>query len=315
MESSEDRSSSTAPLEMVKALVVATRPKQWTKNLIIYFALFFSANEAWELGDADAALSLFGRTTIAFVLFCLLTGAVYLLNDIFDVDYDRQHPKKRHRPIASGTLPVPLAWGAAVGLASSSLALSYALEALFGWVAFAYLATMVAYSLLLKRIVLLDVILISGGFVLRAIAGAAILQVPVSPWLYTCTGLGALFLALAKRRSEMAGAKGDPSRQRETLSWYSTPLLDQLIAIVAPSTLLAYIFYTFTAPNLPQNHSMMLTIPFVVYGLFRYLFLVHTKNLGENPEDILITDVPLITSIMLWLLTAAVVLVVFRAPG
>ena len=293
-----------------RAVVLAARPRQWTKNLLIYFALLFTANEAW-LENPEPALSLLGKATLAFGLFSALSSAIYLVNDILDVDQDRQHPTKRLRPIASGQLPVPAAWLAAAGLAALGLGSSFVLEPLFGWVTLAYLILMTTYSLLLKRLILLDVLAISGGFILRAVAGAVVLQVPISPWLYTCTGLGALLIALAKRRSELTLAGSDAGRQRVTLNWYTTPLLDQFIAVVAPSTLLAYTFYTFTAANLPTNHAMMLTVPFVVYGLFRYIYLVHTRNLGESPEDLLIADVPLILSIVLWLATAVTVLMVF----
>ena len=312
MESSKNESLMPGLLGISRALVVAARPKQWTKNLIVYFALFFTLNEAWDPGDASAALSLVGKMTLAFILFSALSAAVYLMNDILDIERDLHHPRKRFRPIASGRLPVPIAWLASAALTAVGLSLSFVLEPLFGWVALGYLILMVAYTLELRDLVLLDVFSISGGFVLRAVAGAAVLQVPISPWLYTCTGLGALLIALAKRRSELALSGDGAGMQRNTLEWYTRPLVDQFIAIVAPSTLLAYTLYTFTAPNLPENHAMMLTIPFVVYGLFRYMFLVHVRNLGENPEDILITDVPLIVSIVLWLATSAAILVVFR---
>ena len=312
MEFSNSRPSASTLLGTAKALLIATRPRQWTKNLLLYFALFFTVNEGWELGDPGVALSLFGKTTLAFGLFSALSGAVYLVNDLLDIEKDRQHPKKRYRPIAAGVLSAQVAWIAAGALAALSLALSFVLEPLFGWVALGYAGLMLAYSVILKRLILLDIFSISGGFILRAVAGAAVLQAPVSPWLYTCTGLGSLLIALAKRRSELSRAGGDAVRQRATLALYTTSLLDQFIAIVAPSTLLAYTLYTFTAPNLPDNHAMMLTIPFVVYGLFRYVFLVHAKGLGENPEDILLADVPLFVSIVLWLASAAAILTVFR---
>jgi 4-hydroxybenzoate polyprenyltransferase len=172
---------------------------------------------------------------------------------------------------------------------------------------------MIAYSLFLKSIVLLDVFAIGSGFVLRVVAGATALQVPISPWLYLCTGLGALFIALSKRRSELASAGESASQQRDTLSMYTLSYLDQLTAIVATSALISYSLYTFTAPNLPDNHTMMLTIPFLTYGLFRYMYLVHTHNQGENPEEIIITDVPMIISIVLWLATGAAILIAFRS--
>ena len=312
MEFSKDRPVTSGFAGVSKALLVSTRPKQWTKNLLVYIALFFTISEAWDPADTSTAFSLVGKTTLAFILFSALSGAIYIVNDILDLEKDRLHSKKRLRPIPSGAVSTSLGWGAAAVLAAISLSLSFLIEPLFGWIAIGYSVLMVGYSVLLKRLVLLDVFSISGGFVLRAVAGAAVLQVPISPWLYTCTGLGALLIALAKRRSELSLAGDAAGAQRGTLDWYTTSLLDQFIAVVAPSTLLAYTLYTFTAPNLPDNHAMMLTIPFVVYGLFRYMFLVHTKDLGENPEDILVSDVPLIVSILLWLAAAATVLTIFR---
>lgn len=294
------------------ALALALRPKQWTKNLLVFFALFFTVGEEWRLDDLGSVVEHVGKSAVAFVLFCAVTGVVYLVNDLLDVERDRAHPVKRHRPVASGALPAWTAWAAAVILTAVSLALSFLLEPLFGGVVLGYLVLMVVYSVALKHVVLLDVFSISGGFVLRAVAGAAALHVPISPWLYACTGLGALLIALGKRRSELAQAGDGADRQRATLGWYTIPLLDQLIAVVAPSTLVAYTLYTFTSPNVPENHAMMLTIPFVVYGLFRYVYVVHTTGLGEAPEEMLITDVPLIASVLLWLASAASVLLVFR---
>ncbi len=299
-------------LGTVKALVLSTRPKQWTKNAIIYFAFLFTIQQAWDPQDLNAVASLFGKTTLAFVLFSMITGAVYLFNDIIDVERDRQHPKKRLRPLASGQISVPLAAGSSMLLMVAALTLSFLLEPTFGVVSLVYLAVMVAYTLLLKRIALLDVMSISTGFVLRAAAGAVVIDVPISPWLYICTGLGALLIALGKRRNELQLSGDNSQSQREVLNDYNAHLLDQLIAVVTPSTLVAYILYTFTAENLPSNHAMMLTIPFVVYGLFRYLYLIHRKNLGEAPEEILLTDKPIILDILLWLATAAAVLVAFQ---
>ena len=313
VESSKDQTVAPGLSGALKALLVSARPKQWTKNLIVFFALFFTVGEAWSLDPPDVALSFIGRAAAAFVIFSALSSAVYLINDVLDVDKDREHPRKKFRPIASGALSTSMAWVSAAVLAIASLGLAFVVEPLFALVALAYLALMLAYSVALKSFILLDVFSIAGGFVLRAVAGAAVLQVPVSPWLYTCTGLGALLIALSKRRSELAIAGDGAGKQRETLETYTTPLLDQFIAIVAPSTLLAYTLYTFTAPNLPDNSAMMLTIPFVAYGLFRYIYLVHARDLGESPEDVLITDVPLIVSMVLWLATAATVLIAFRA--
>ena len=296
----------TVPI--IVAIFVATRPRQWSKNLLVYFPLFFTVHSMWDLADSALALELLGKTTLAFLLFSMLSGAVYLVNDIFDVDRDRLHPKKRFRPIASGALSMPLAWSSAAILSAMAIGLSLMLEPACSWVALGYLAIMMAYSVLLKRLVILDVCAISCGFVLRAVAGAVVLQVPVSTWLYICTALGALFIALSKRRSELEASGDMAGRQRETLQRYTRSLLDQFTAVVALSTLVAYALYTFTASNLPGNHTMMLTIPFVVYGLFRYLYLVRARNLGESPEDIFVTAVPLIVCVALWLGTAVAVL-------
>ena len=312
MEYSGKASHSMAFTSTGRALVQATRPKQWTKNLLVYMALFFTINEAWDAGDFGEMLPLLGKTSLGFLIFSALSGAVYLANDVVDVARDRLHPTKRFRPIASGQLAVSTSLAAAAVLAAAGIAFAFLVEPLFGGVAVAYLATMTAYTIVLKRLIVLDVFAISAGFVLRAVAGAAVIQVPISPWLYICTGLGALFIALAKRRSELAAAGDRAASQRSTLDWYTQGLLDQLTAVVATSVVIAYSFYTFTAENLPVNNTMMLTIPFVVYGVFRYTYLMHVKNAGESPEEVLTSDVPLIIAIVSWLATAATVLVMFR---
>jgi 4-hydroxybenzoate polyprenyltransferase len=312
MDYSRNASSLSATLSTARAVVLSTRPKQWTKNLLVYLALFFTVNEAWDAADFGEMLSLFGRATLAFVIFSALSGAVYLVNDLFDVERDRQHPKKRSRPIASGQVSQRVAWGVAGVLTATGLGAAFVMEPLFGAVAVAYIGTMAVYTSALKDVIVLDVFAISTGFVLRAVAGATVLEVPISPWLYICTGLGALFIALGKRRSELALGGENAAGQRGTLEWYTTGVLDQFIVVVAASVILAYSLYTFTASNLPDNHTMMLTIPFVAYGLFRYMYLVHVTDLGESPEDLLISDAPLVASIMLWLATAATILVVFR---
>ncbi len=295
---------------IAKHLALATRPKQWTKNLIIFFAFFFTVGEVWSLADLNHAASLLYQSSLAFVCFCIMTGSVYLLNDLIDADKDRLHPQKRFRPIAAGLITSPTALGFALILAIVGTSLSFYINSSFGVVSVLYFLTMVGYSLFLKNIVILDVMVISGGFVLRAIAGALILEVSISPWLYICTSLGALFLGFSKRYSELksVGSTG----QRDSLSQYSEKLLEQLLAIVAPCTLLSYTLYTFTSEALPDNHAMMLTIPFVLYGLFRYLALVHQNGLGEKPEEILLRDIPLIVNIFLWLVSASVILLLYR---
>jgi 4-hydroxybenzoate polyprenyltransferase len=295
-----------------KALLTSMRPRQWTKNLLIYFAFFFTIEDTWHLDELGEAGRLFTRVTVAFAIFCLVASAGYLLNDVLDADRDRHHPQKRHRPIAAGVLAPTVALAVATVLVGGGLALAFVLDPIFALVALLYLVSMVAYSTFLKRVIIVDILTISAGFVLRAAAGAVVMDVSISPWLYVCTSLGALFLGFAKRLNEVVLSEGDGSLQRETLEEYTPRFLEQLIAIVAPATLVSYILYTFTADNLPENHAMMLTIPFVMYGLFRYLYLVHHKNLGESPEEILLTDVPLIAGIALWLASASVILLLFR---
>ncbi|MDP6713868.1 MAG: decaprenyl-phosphate phosphoribosyltransferase [SAR202 cluster bacterium] len=313
MDDSAQSSESGSLPGLTLALVQTLRPKQWTKNLLVFLPLFFTVNEAWDLDDVSQGAEFIGRSVAAFLAFSVLSGAIYIFNDLADADRDRAHPRKKFRPIASGRLPKKLAFVSAVILGAVPLGGAFILEPRFGAVALGYAVTMIAYSLALKSVVLLDVFAVGSGFVLRVVAGAAALQVPISPWLYLCTGLGALFIALSKRRSELASAGESASQQRDILGKYTLAFLDQLTAIVATSALISYSLYTFTAPNLPDNHAMMFTIPFVTYGLFRYMYLVHTRNLGENPEDIVITDAPMIISIVLWLSVGAAILIAFRS--
>lgn len=288
------------------------RPRQWTKNLIVFMALIFSINQEWQVRSPDTWLPKLGESIIAFAIFCLISSADYLINDVRDRESDRLHPKKRRRPIAAGMLSPQAAVAWAALLAVVGVAGAFALEVRTGGVMLGYIALMLAYSYWLKHVVLLDLGAIAAGFVLRAMAGALAIEVPISPWLYVVTALGALFLVINKRRAELLLLAHDASNHRPILEEYSTDLLDQMASTVTASTLIAYGLYTFTADNLPENHSMMLTIPFVLYGIFRYLYLVHTRNEGGSPEDVLLKDVPLIIDIVLWLATAAVVLIVNR---
>ncbi len=278
---------------MLKALFKAMRPRQWTKNGAIFAALVFDR----QLLHAAA----FWRTLAGFGLFCLAASAVYLLNDLKDVEADRRHPVKRKRPIASGALPVPAARAAALTFALLSLAGGWLLSPHFAAVVLTYLLLMLAYSAWLKHIPVLDVLIIAAGFVLRVHAGVTLIQVErFSPWLYIVTTLLALYLGFGKRRAELsllAQAAGD---HRKVLDGYTLPLLDQYITIVSSTTIIAYALYTFSAPNLPANHSMMLTIPFVLYGVFRYLYLIQVQEMGGEPEEILLSDRPLQIDIVLW---------------
>jgi 4-hydroxybenzoate polyprenyltransferase len=320
-------------LGLLWALFRSLRPRQAAKNGLVLVPLFFTVNKWWDAGDFSGMGVLVSRSFGALMLFTALSGAVYLVNDILDVERDRAHPAKRSRPIAAGLLPVRVAWVAASALTAGALFLSFLIRIEFGYAALGYTALNFTYSAVLKHIVIVDVMSVAAGFVLRAVAGSLAIdetvlrqgrldsEVPldltISPWLYVVTALGALFIALAKRRSELVAAGENSGRQRETLSHYTVPLLDQLIAIVAPSTLIAYTLYSFSSgfagkANVPENNSMMLTVPYVAYGLFRYLYLLHRHNRGEAPEEILLSDRPMLIAIGLWLLTAASVLLANR---
>lgn len=278
------------------------RPKQWTKNLFIFAALLFDL----KLFDLTYAV----RTVLAFVLFCILSGSVYLINDLTDIEKDRQHPVKRNRPLASGKLKRSWAVAAAVVVPPITLSLCFLLQPLFGLIALAYFVIQLLYSFGLKNVVILDVLIIAAGFVLRVAAGSAVAEAHrFSPWIYVCVTLLALFLALGKRRNELTLLDANALEHRKVLQEYSPQLLDEMMALVTSSTVIAYSLYTFSAENLPANKAMMLTIPFVLYSIFRYLYLIHEKNLGGSPEEILIRDAPFIVSNLCW--GAVVVLILY----
>jgi 4-hydroxybenzoate polyprenyltransferase len=285
------------PRSVARAALVALRPRQWTKNLLLFAGLLF----AGKLGDT----SLWLDACVAFVAYCAASSASYLANDVRDAPHDREHPVKRLRPIAGGELPVRVA----LVLAAVLVVVAFGLTAYLGpWsVAFmaGFLAFQVAYSAGLKHVVLIDVLVISALFVLRASAGAEAVDVRISPWLLICTGLLALFLALAKRRAELVLVAADETPGRPVLDGYSLALVDQLVSVVAASTVIAYSLYTFTARD---SKAMMATVPFVVYGVFRYLLLLHRRDLGEEPENVLLTDVPLLVTLAAWAATSAVIL-------
>lgn len=313
MSKNETPSASLPLLSVSKAILISARPKQWTKNLLVLLALIFSFNEGWSFSDVDQAIDVVQKSVLAFLLFCALSSAVYLFNDITDIEKDRLHPTKKLRPIPSGRLSLSTAWLMTIILIVISLTFSLVLEPLLGIVSAGYTVLMLLYSRWTKNVILLDVFSISGGFVLRAVAGAVALTIPISPWLYSCTGLGALLIALGKRRSELSTAGELASNQRGSLQSYSLHLIDKFTLVVAPLTLLTYILYALTASNLPDNRAMALTIPFVVFGLLRYLFMVYKKDLGEAPEDIFLTDIPLILSNIAWIVTASTILIIYRA--
>jgi 4-hydroxybenzoate polyprenyltransferase len=278
---------------VVVDLVVALRPRQWTKNLLVFAGLLFSQ------GFREPALV--ARSAAAFSLFCLLSGATYLINDVFDVARDRSHPRKRHRPVASGRLPRGVALAVGAALLVGGVLAAFILSTGLGWVALAYAVLLTAYSAGLKHVVILDALLIAAGFVLRALAGVVVLGVEFSHWLMLCTILLALFLTFGKRRHELLALEGGAAEHRPILSEYSPQLLDQMISVVTASTLMAYALYT-VAPETQAKLGpwLPLTIPFVLYGIFRYLYLLYRRDLGGDPSEHLLTDAALLVTVALW---------------
>jgi 4-hydroxybenzoate polyprenyltransferase len=285
------------------ALIVASlRPEQWTKNLLVFAAALFGG----QLTNPSALAA----ATATFIVFCALSGAVYLFNDVADRAADQRHPLKRGRPIASGQLSPLLAIGMGCGIGITAIAAAASLRPLLGMVAAGYFALLLLYSFVLKHLVIVDALTIAGGFVLRAAAGAVAIAVPISHWLLVCTTLLALFLSFSKRRHELTLLADGAIDHRRILHEYSPYLLDQMIAVVTASTLVAYAVYatsTETAQRLGTTR-LGLTIPFVLYGIFRYLYLVHQKRAGGSPAALLITDAPLLTCVALWGIAVAVIL-------
>jgi len=304
--------SAGSALNLLREIFFSMRPRQWTKNLIIFLPLPFSVGQSWRLTEFQTIGRMALNSAAAVAVFCMLSGAIYLINDLADMEKDRQHPLKRLRPLASGRLGRTPAVVAVVVLLAVSLPASFLINWGLGVVALVYFAIMFSYSFVLKHIVLVDVLTIAVGFVLRAVAGAVAIVVPISPWLYVCTIMLALFLGLGKRRHELVLLEGAAGQHRQILEEYSPELLEQLMVLVGAATVMAYSLYTFSAENVPKNYAMMLTIPYVLYGVFRYLYLVHIKNEGGSPEELLIRDRPIVISIGLWLLSSAVILLLFR---
>jgi 4-hydroxybenzoate polyprenyltransferase len=291
----------------LRAVLVSLRPHQWSKNLVVFVALGLSKH----LFEPGPLL----RTLLAFALFCGLSGTVYLLNDVADVEGDRQHPRKRLRPIASGALSPRVAVAVAIGIGLGSLGVSTLLGWPFVVCAAVYLALNLTYSFWLKHVVIVDVLSVSLGFVVRAVAGAVAIGVQISEWLLICTILLALFLTLSKRRHELTSLSESASEHRRILAEYSPYLLDQMISVVTASCVTAYAFYTTAQETREkfQTDLLPVTLPFVLYGIFRYLYLVHQKEKGGSPTDVLLTDRPLLVAVGLWAL--AIVAIVYRAHG
>lgn len=284
------------------SLVLSLRPSQWTKNLFLFAALMFGQ----RLLDVRAVL----HTTAAFAIFCALSGVVYLINDVADREADRSHPTKRLRPIASGAVSVPLALTTAAILAAVALTAAFWLSPRFALLGVIYIALLSAYSGGLKHVVIIDVLTIAIGFVLRAAAGAVVIDVAISHWLLILIILLALFLALSKRRHELVLLADGATSHRRILQEYSPYLLDQMISVVTASTLVAYAFYTVSPETVAKfgTDRLVWTLPFPLYGIFRYLYLVHQKEGGGSPSDMLLTDRPLLVCVALWALSVAVIL-------
>jgi len=316
----------TARIPSIRTIIKESRPRQMIKNGLVLVPLFFTVNIWYSSDDISGMSAIIGRAVAALAIFVLLSSAVYFINDSVDAEKDRAHPKKRLRPIAAGKISIPWAIGISLVMITGAVTAASFISIPMVITAVAYLAINVVYSWWLKNIVLLDVMTVASGFVLRAVAGSIAidhaiinpvsgqteLDLTISPWLYVVTALGALFIALVKRRNELQTVGDNSGAQRSILSEYTLPLLDSLINVVATATLISYTLYTFSTgvaeANVPSDQSMMLTIPFVAYGVLRYLYLLHVRGVGESPEEILIRDKPLLINIFLWLITGSSVL-------
>jgi len=293
-------------MKELRALIRAMRPHQWIKNAVIFAALVFDR----QLGFNNIPAML--RTIAGFLIFCTLSGVVYVLNDIADVESDRKHPEKKKRPIASEVLPIPFARIAVFLLLLIILPLAFLLSPPFFIVSMIYLLLNLAYSQWLKHIMLIDVLMIAVFFVLRVAAGVTLIHVArFSPWLYVVITVGALYIGFGKRRAELGLLSEEAGDVRKVLSGYTIPILDQYITIVSAMTITSYSLYTFSAPNLPENHIMMLTNPFVMYGVFRYLYLVKSGFRAGAPEEIFLHDRPLQITILLWGVSVLMIFYIF----
>jgi len=289
------------------AVVRSMRPRQWTKNLLVLAALLF----AKQFADPDAVL----RACAAFALFCMLSGTVYLVNDVADIQQDRRHPRKRLRPIAAGELSPRTAVAVAAIVALLSLAGCFLVNPNTGLVALAYLGITLCYHFVLKHVVILDALAVAGGFVLRAVAGAEAISVEISPWLLLCTLLLALFLSFSKRRQEIATLEDDAQATRQILAEYTSELLDQLITTVTACTVMSYCLYTISDRTVSEvgSRDLLFTIPFVMYGIFRYLYLIHRHGEGEAPDRVFLTDLPLLITVAAYV--AVVATIFYMAAG
>ncbi len=297
-------------MSRLAGLFMTARPLQWVKNLLVFLPLLFAVDLVWEPADVATLLPYIPRLAGLFAAFCALSSAVYLLNDVADREADRRHPTKRARPIASGVVPVWLAVSALAVLAVVGMLGLYVISPLtLPLIGGIYLIANVGYSLRLKRVALVDVMIVAGGYVLRAVAGAVAVGAAPSPWLYAVTAAGALFIVIGRRYAEARLAGEEPEAQRATLSHYAPPLGGQLLILSATAALVSYTLYAVEADNLPANNTMLVTVPLVIFGLFRYLYLLNHSRDAESPELLMLRDVPLLMAIAAWMVVAGAVLV------
>ena len=293
-----------SPLALLKAL----RPLQWVKNGLVFLPFVFAVDVAWSTDDLGPVPGLLLDLLLVALAFCALSSGVYLLNDLMDRDGDRRHPVKQHRPIASGKISVPVAGTVMVVLAAVGLAVMVLVEPLLGVAGGLYAVINISYSLGIKQVVLLDAFSVTSGYVIRAAAGAVAIDVTPSPWLYATTGAGALFIVLGRRFAEVRLAGDTAGDQRTVLKDYSGPFISQLLMLSAAAAWLSHTLYTVEATNLPDNNTMLFTLPFVTFGLFRYLFLLNNSEQAEAPEQLIIRDLPLVLSIIGWVAVSTLVL-------
>lgn len=289
----------------VYGLLRTLRPRQWIKNGLVFMALLFDQKLfVWPL---------LLRTILAFILFCMISSTVYIINDLADLEKDKQHPKKKRRALPSGQLQPWFAILGAMAILAVCLPISFWLNVYFGLIVLAYFVMQLAYSFALKHVVIIDVMILAIGFVLRVASGTVVADAErFSPWLYLCTIFLALFMAIGKRRHELVLLAEDANSHRKILDEYNITLLDNMTHLVTTGAVIAYSLYTFFAVNLPPNNSMMLTIPFVIYFVFRYQYLIHVKGEGGAPEMLLYTDMPLLLDVMLWGLSIILIMYVFN---
>ena len=291
------------------ALVRAFRPLQWVKNGLVFLPFVFAADVAWSTDDLSQVPDLLVKLFLIASAFCALSSAVYLFNDLLDRAGDQLHPIKRNRPIASGMVGAPLAGSVMIILAVVALAVMVLVEPLLATAGGLYALINIGYSLGLKQVVLLDAFAVTSGYVIRAVAGAVVIDVTASPWLYATTGAGALFIVLGRRFAEVRLAGDSAEKQRPVLKEYSGPFINQLLILSAAAAWLSYTLYTVEATNLPDNNTMLFTLPLVTFGLFRYLFLLNQNERAEAPEQLIIRDLPLVLAIISWVVVSTVVLV------